>query len=58
MYPTTLYHRTEKPVIVTSEADRDALIASGWADTPAAFYAQAPEPPTPPVVPRRLKEPR
>ena len=44
MWPTVLYHRTEPPVTVTSEDDRDARLANGWADTPAAFYEPLPRP--------------
>ena len=47
---TTLFHRTQPPRIVQDEATRDALLASGWADTPAAFYAPEPEPCAPAVL--------
>lgn len=40
---TTLYHRTDPPRIVEDDAAVTALLAQGWADTPAAFYAPVPD---------------
>lgn len=36
---TWLYSRTEAPRIFLSDAEVDAALADGWADTPAAFEA-------------------
>lgn len=34
-----LYHRTAAPRLVTDDATFAELLAEGWSDTPAAFYA-------------------
>lgn len=55
MTRTTLYHRTDPPRIVDTPEQRDALLADGWAETPAAFY-DAPEPPADATsAPRRTR---
>lgn len=40
---TMVYHRTEPPRIVTTQAQYDAL-GDGWADTPEAFTTPEPQP--------------
>jgi len=39
---TTLYHRTLPPRILLTQGEVEALLADGWADTPAAFYDTPP----------------
>lgn len=53
---TTLYHRTEPPRIVDGQDAIDALLAQGWADTPAAFYMPEMSVPEKPARAKR-KEP-
>ena len=38
-----LYHRTKEPVLVESDEVYAALLADGWAETPAVFYTPEPE---------------
>lgn len=45
--PTFVFHRSLPARIVRTQAEYDAL-GEGWAETPAAFYAQeTPEPEKP-----------
>jgi hypothetical protein len=37
--PTWVYHRTEPPRLVRTQAEYDAL-GKGWADSPAVFTAK------------------
>lgn len=56
--PTTMYHRTLQPRIVTSQEQYDAL-GPEWADTPAAFYDPPPAPESEPaVIPKRRGRPK
>lgn len=41
MHPTTLYHKSDPPRVVTDPADLQRLLEEGWADTPAAFYPKS-----------------
>lgn len=52
---TMLYHRTEPPRIVDGQEAVDALLAQGWADTPAAFYDAPKEPEKPTRAPKAAK---
>lgn len=55
MARTMLYHRTDPPRIVDSQAECDRLLAEGWAETPAAF-TDAPDPPADATsAPRRTR---
>ena len=54
--PTWVYHRTEPPTLVTTQAAYDAL-GPGWCDSPVAARLAAPTVARPlPVVP--MKRPR
>jgi hypothetical protein len=37
--PSTRYHRSEKPRIIHTEEEHDALEAAGWRGSPADFDA-------------------
>lgn len=51
-FPSWRYHRSGKTILVDSQDEHEALMASDpdWADTPAAFADDAPANPEHPLV--------
>jgi len=54
VFPTTRYHRTEKPCRVENEEELAAL-GEGWVDTPAVFLNEPEPAPTPKPDPPKPK---